>query len=241
MTAITLSLKRGRLQGREGRAQRGPAGPTLKKPKSRRRAGRRTVCVRPERTLRVRWRSTAGVVLNYAHEGKEGCEREEPTCDDKSGKAPGNDRGRKLRPGHFRTRNKIVGILNTEEGRSRARRSQRPQDTTGQADRQAGSSSQGKESSRLWSRPVSSRLELAGGGDQEEARMPDARCQVPDARSDLTLGRLVVGIPELMGRASRDRRQSCECLRRVGSGRVERTCTCRVVEQGDGSDETTGA
>lgn len=65
---------------------RGPAGPTLKiLPVG---AGRWTERVQqPEPCGSVWWRSTAGVVLNYAHEGKEGCEREETTCDDKSGKA----------------------------------------------------------------------------------------------------------------------------------------------------------
>ena len=47
------------------------------------------MCVQPEPCGSVWWRSTAGVVLNYAHEVKEGCEREETTCDDKSGKARG--------------------------------------------------------------------------------------------------------------------------------------------------------
>lgn len=45
--------------------------------------------MQPEPCGSVRWRSTAGVALNYAHEGKEGCEQEETTCDDKSGKARG--------------------------------------------------------------------------------------------------------------------------------------------------------
>lgn len=47
------------------------------------------MCAQPEPCGSVWWRSTAGVVLNYAHEGKEGCEPEETTCDDKSGKARG--------------------------------------------------------------------------------------------------------------------------------------------------------
>lgn len=102
------------------------------------------------------------------------------------------------------------------------------------------------ESSLVPSRLVSSRV--GRRGVEEEAWMLDAKCQVPDARCQMTMAdqiprRLIRWLGSRSWWTRGGQSGSSTELRvshGVESSRVECTCTCRVVEQGDQAMGETG-